>query len=232
MILLTRLPFLFALALPYFYSGLAYGEVSAVSLSRDSTTVQVPYASLYRALEPAVVIARFDHLIARQRIVSRRSDVAPAQIEIRILAAAGVLKLHAQPDGSINFPMTQALLAENPPVESNQPKGSLSLSATMELKLASGAEFAYADLYAGAAQAQTVLTQLGPAMVGRSVRAIEFEFDPKLDARAELSDSIAEEVLIADAAGLLMVRVDEGLLKRNARIKFSHVPRAARPHID
>jgi hypothetical protein len=222
MIFLTRSLYLFALLPAYLVGGFAYCDEPA----------RVPYASLYHALAPAVIIAGFDRLIARQRIVSRRSDVTPAQIEIQILAASGVVKLRARPDGSIDFPMSQALLKENPPVESNQPKGSLSLSATMEIKLLPGKDFAYADVYASAVQAQKALAQLGPGMAGRTVRAIEFEFDAKLGASAELTDQTAEEMLIADDTGLLIVRIDPRLLDRNARLKFSHVPRAARPHID
>ena len=191
---------------------------------------QVRYASLYRALEPSLTIAKFDRLLARQRIVSKQSDVSPSQIEVRILATPGVIVIKVGPDGSVNFPMTPALLAENPIVESNQAKGSLSLSATMEIKLGQSKVVAYSDIYESAMQAQQAIA-LGPAMAGRKVRSIEFEFE-HADARAELVDSKVEELLMADKQGRVILRIDAALAKRKAQVTFSSLPIAARPHID
>lgn len=202
------------------------------SLLLAQAPTQVRYANLYHALEPGLVIAGYDRLLARQRIVSRRSEVLPSQIEVRILAASGTILVKVAQDGSVNFPMSQDLLAENPIVESNQAKGSLSLSATMEIKLGQNKVMAYADLYLSAMQAQKAIAALGPTMAGRKVRSIEFEFDRTQDARAELTDSNAEELLVADKQGLLNVRVDEDLVTRKAQLRFSNSPVAARPHIE
>ncbi len=205
---------------------------SAFAEAANLSTTQVRYASLYRALEPGLVISGFDRLLARQRIVSRSADVLPSQIEVRILTKAGVVVVKVASDGTVNFPMTQVLLDENPVVESNQTKGSLSLSATMEIKLGKNKVVPYADLYESAMQAQTALPLLGASMSGRSVRSIEFEFDRSLGARAELSDSKADELFVADPNGLLILRIDSALAKRNAHVTFSDIPIAARPHID
>lgn len=202
------------------------------SLVYAQTPTQVRYANLYRALEPGLIIAGFDRLLAHQRIVSRQSGIAPSQIEVRILAASGVILVKVGPDGSVNFPMTQALLAENPVVESNQAKGSLSLTATMEIKLGKSKVVAYSDIYESAMQAQQAIAALGPAMAGRNVGSIEFEFDHAQGARAELIDNKADELLIADKQGLVILRIDAALAKRDAHVTFSNLPIAARPHID
>ena len=194
--------------------------------------VRVPYASLYQALAPGLQIADFDRLIARQRIVSRRPDVLPGSIKVRILAKSGVIAIDASDIGDIQFPMTDALLAENPMVESNQPKGSLSLSATMELKLSGQLQVPYSEFFEAAKQAQQAVEKMGAGLAGRKVRSIEFEFDQSANARVELVDSRAEELLFANEFGLLELRVDADLVKRGAQVKFSHRARAARPHID
>ena len=202
------------------------------SLALAQAPTDVRYASLYRALEPGLIIASFDRLLARQRIVSRQRDVLPSHIEVRILAASGVIVVKVAPDGSVDFPMTTRLLAENPIVESNQAKGSLSLSATMEVKLGQNKVVAYSDFYESAMQAQQAIASLGPAMAGRKVRSIEFEFVRTQGARAELTDTNAEELLLADKQGLLTLRIDKALATRKAQVRFSELPIAARPHID
>ncbi len=202
------------------------------SLGLAQTPTQVRYASLYRALEPGLTIARFERLLAHQRIVSKQNKISPSQIEVRILAASGVIVVKVGPDGSVNFPMTPALLAENPIVESNQAKGSLSLSATMEIKLGQSKVVAYSDIYESALQAQQAIAALGPEMAGRKVRSIEFEFEHAQDARAELVDSKVDELLMADKQGVVVLRIDAALAKRKAQVTFSSLPIAARLHID
>ncbi len=204
----------------------------ACNLVLAQAPTQVRYANLYHALEPSLVISRFDRLLAHQRIVSRQSNVLPSQIAVRILAASGVILVKVGQDGSVNFPMTQDLLAENPTVETNQVKGSLSLSCTMEIKLGQSKVVQYAELYKSALQAQQAIAVLGHGMTGRKVRSIEFEFDPSLSARAELVNSDAEELFLADKQGLLILRVDEALVNAKAKVTFSNFPIAARPHID
>lgn len=212
--------------------GFALAQLPALGTAKGDAPSPVRYANLYRALEPGLIIAGFDRLLARQRIVSRQSNVLPSQIEVRILAAAGVILVKVAPDGSVDFPMSKDLLAENPIVESNQAKGSLSLSATMEIKLGKNKIVAYSDFYTSAMQAQQAIAALGPAMAGRKVRSIEFEFDQTQGGRAELTDNNAEELLVADKQGLLILRIDEALVKRKAQVMFSNLPIAARPHID
>ena len=207
-------------------------SVLAQAPMRGGTENQVRYKNLYHALEPGLIIDGFDRLLAHQRIVSRLNDVLPNQIEVLILAASGVIVVKVGPHGSVKFPMTKDLLAENPIVESNQAKGSLSISATMEIKLGQNKVIAYSEIYKSAMQAQQAIAALGPPMAGRKVRSIEFEFDRTQGARAELSDNDAEELLLADKQGLLILRVDESLVARNAQVTFSNLPIAARPHID
>lgn len=200
------------------------------AVSQEPT--RVPYSSLYQALAPGLQIARFDRLVARQRITSRRPEVRPESIRVRILAKAGVIDIVATDIGDIQFPMTDALLGENPMVESNQPKGSLSLSATMELKLPNDLLVPYSEFFEAAKQAQQAIDQMGEGLSGRKIHSIEFEFDRALGARVELLDSRAEALLYANQLGLLELRIDEDLVKRGAQVKFSHRACAARPHID
>jgi hypothetical protein len=202
----------------------------AVRLSDAAT--QVPYAALYKALEPGVVINSFDRLSARQRVQSRIAGVRPITIEIKILAKTGVQTVPISDTGNMAFPMSAALLAENPTVQSNQPKGSLILSATMEVKLPTGLSMDYADLYASALQADAALKKLGQNLSARRIRAIEFEFSGDMPAKIEIHHERAEELLLADDRGMILLRVDETLKARGARVVFSRPPDAARPHLD
>ena len=77
-----------------------------IAAAQPQTRTQVRYENLYRALEPGLIISSFDRLLARQRIVSRQSEVSPSQIEVRILSTSGAIVVKVAPDGTVNFPMT------------------------------------------------------------------------------------------------------------------------------
>ena len=102
----------------------------------------------------------------------------------------------------------------------------------MELKLSGRLQVPYSEFFEAAKQAQQAVEKMGAGLAGRKVRSIEFEFDQSANARVELVDSRAEELLFANEFGLLEPRVDADLVKRGAQVKFSHRARAARPHID
>lgn len=207
-----------------------YLFVCGAGASAAAQTGRVPYASLYRALEPGLVIERFPNLRAVQRMTSKLPDISPQQIKVRILAKSGPIEISVGPDGRVQFPMRAALLTENPQVESNQPQGSLSLSATMEIALSSGVSVPYSELFEAARQAQQALSALGPDTAVR-VQGIELLFPERSQARVTIEHARGDELLLADESGLIAVRADPKLLAGNAVVRFSSVPLSVRPHL-
>lgn len=201
-------------------------------LPAQTTAARVQYSQLYNALKPGLVINGFAKLRAVQRIHSRMPGVTPNQINVRILTKAGAVNVAVGPDGVTNFPMTDALLAENPAVESNQPKGSLSVTATMEFDLAGKTKLTYIELADCIKQAELAIAELGGGMAGRRVKSIEFEFQPGLEVRADVIAGQFEELFLADERGLIRLRIDERKVKAGARVEFSSAPLSVRPQID
>lgn len=190
------------------------------------------YQSLYNALAPGLVFGKYDRLISVQHVYSKRDDVAAASIRVTIVSKTGRIELKPDQVGRVDFPMTRDLLEENPWVESNQPPGSLGLSATMELKISAAREMAYVDLFEAMQQAQAALTALGPAMATRRVRGIDLIFDPKVDASITIEDAKSEELALANAGGVVSVRMNEAWVKSKAQVRMSASPISARPRVD
>ncbi len=190
------------------------------------------YQALYNALAPGLVFGKYDRLISVQHVYSKRDDVAASSIRVTIVSKAGRIELKPDQVGRVDFPMTQELLEENPWVESNQPPGSLGLSATMELKISATREMAYVDLFEAMQQAQAALTALGPAMAKRKVRGVDLLFDPKSDASVTIEDAKSEELALANAGGVVSVRMNEAWVKSKAQVRMSASPISARPRVD
>lgn len=173
-----------------------------------------PYDVLYKVLEPAQKMGRFDRLRAVQRIQSKLPAVVPTQIRISIKSARGDIAVPVGADGRIEFPFDSALQGENPLVQTNQPKGSLSLTVTMELKLPTGDRIAWRDLEASVQQAREMLREQAQQQGGEAppVSGVEFHFSPSSEARVTLS-ARSERLLMADDTGRVVVMLDESLTK-------------------
>lgn len=191
----------------------------------ESTT---PYAVLHRALAPALAIGDYPRLRAVQRIESKLPGVPPGAIRLRIARSGGSIEIRPAADGSIDFPLDPALLAENPPVHTNQPRGSLVLSATLALAPLPSRRFAPDALGAALDDADRLLSADGSAL---RARGVELRFDPRHEASVTLHGD-AERVLVADQAGHVVLLRDRDLGPRTQSITLSHDPLLMLPWLD
>lgn len=189
-----------------------------------------PYASLHRALVPGLKLQRYPRLQAVQRILSKRPDVPASSIEVSILAAAGTIKVPIGADGRVNFPMTEALLAENPVVESNQPSGSLSISVSFEIAPPTTTTLSYEEFKLTIDEAAAALKELEGPYASASVAGIEFRM-PSPDGSVTIESTNSEDLLSADSAGRIVVSFEPRLATVGSQIRFSAVPRQAFPHL-
>lgn len=185
--------------------------------SASGFAAETPYVVLYRALYPSLKVTEYTHLAAVQRIVSKDPAVLANSIRIEILSKSGTISVDIGADGVTAFPLREDLLAENPMVRSNQPKGSLSVSVSFEIRLSAGNQMSYADLYAGMAEANQALTAVDPSMAGHRVSGLEFSFPPDSGGHIEVIDARREQRLDAGAEGFVRLRNDDALLAATVR---------------
>jgi hypothetical protein len=176
---------------------------AAVSAPFAAETSVVPYAALYESLRPALEVNGHDRLVARTRIVSKRGDVSPDQIRLDIRSRQGLRSVRVAANGDVQFPLDEALRAENPPVASNQPKGSLTLSVAIVLRPPGGLRFPYREIAAGIDQMRAIVAADGQA-AGLRVQGVELWFDPGDDARLSVVGRV-ERLLMADRHGRIVL---------------------------
>ncbi len=192
---------------------------------------ETPYRALYGALSPSLKLAGYSRLKPVQRIVSKNDGVAADSILVSIHAAGGIIEIRPASDGRVDFPMSDALLTENPPVRSNQPRGSLSVSVSFEIDLGSSDSLPYAALAEGIDQAQQALGEVEPALAGRRVAGIEFSFPPGVDGRLQILDPRLDELLMADREGYVRLRNDPRLRDSGAMVRWTPRPLRAVPYL-
>lgn len=200
----------------------------AVEAATESSTT--PYATLYEVLSPVAKINQYDHLIAIERIESKLPGVRPETIKLVIHAKQGSITLPIKPNGEVDFPVTDALRAENPPVETNQPKGSLALIVNVALRLPAGTRVAWRDIEAGLAQVKTFYAQTQGA-TAPSIEGVEAYFTPDKPAMLTIEGK-NERLLMADPAGRIMVMRATATENGDSTLVFSRAPEFVLPYTD
>jgi hypothetical protein len=198
----------------------------------EATASTTPYMALYQVLTPARVIKSYDRLVAIERIQSKLSGVNPSDIRVVIHAKAGAIPVPIAPDGRVDFPTNDALRDENPPVETNQPKGSLALTVIVALGGIDRLRVPWADVEAGLVQVKKFYADNVPnGTTAPSVHGIEVHFPPGSGATLTI-EGRGERLLMADAAGRIVVTNDMAIEKEQPTLVFSRAPDFIMPYTD
>jgi hypothetical protein len=206
------------------------GTLLPMSPVRADDTGTTSYAALYRALQPALDIGQRDRLVASANVQSKLPGVSPSAIRMEIRTRSGLRRLQIAEDGIFEFPMDSALLAEDPPVVSNQPRGSLTLSVTLALRPYATLRVPYREIRHALAQAGEVLAT-DPTRGGAVVRGVEVHFTAGRDATVSIRGQ-NERTFIADAGGRVVL-IDTPLWHQpDVEVEFSEAPLRLIPYID
>src|SRR3954471_22908277 len=118
------------------------------AMAADGLVSTTPYATLYQVVSPVLSIGKYERLVAVERIESR-VNARPEDIRIVIHAKSGAIAVPVAAGGIVKLPTSDALRDENPPVETNQPKGTLALIVNVALRGAEKLRVPWSDLEAG-----------------------------------------------------------------------------------
>jgi len=169
-------------------------------------------------------------LFTSAQVLSKDKNVKPSQIKLVIKSAGGDIPLRVSADGYIgDFPRAEALRKENPPIESNQPKGSLRLNIGVELTVPATNTFPYARLLDGIVEAIKFMKAQagGPAPAEDPVIKAVILLFPKSAGRAatvEVGTGAAKRVMTADATGQVRLLMKPTLAGENPMLKVSERP--------
>jgi hypothetical protein len=181
-------------------------------------------------LSPVRTIGKYDRLVAIERIESKVPDVNPSDIRVVIHAKAGAIPVPVGPNGVVKFPATDALREENPPVETNQPKGSLAFIVNVALRGADPLRMPWSDVEAGLEQVKAFYAESRGA-TAPAISGIEVHFTPGSPAMLTIEGK-SERLLMADPAGRLVVTRDMAPESEKPVLAFSRAPDFVLPYSD
>jgi len=208
--------------------------LASIALAQMATADEVasttPYLTLYQVLSPVTRISKYDRLVAIEHIESKTPGVRPQDIRIVIHAKAGAITVPVAASGEVKFPVTDALREENPPVETNQPKGSLALIVSVALRDGLKLRVPWSDIDAGLAQVKAFYAESNSASAP-AVSGIEAHFSPGGAAMLTIEGK-GERLLMADPAGRIVVTRDMAAENAATELVFSRAPDFVLPYSD
>lgn len=201
------------------------------------TNAVIPYEAVDHICE---IVSQVDQTKLRVRafLGSSNPAVYPTNITAIIQSASGMIPVQIGEDGQIlNFPHRKALARENPPIITNQPKGTLGLRLSCQLALPDSLSFRYARLGEGVAeanrmirlQAGTLLSLLAPKAQG-----VIFFF-PKTSAgraKIEILSATGRKEFTADEQGRIKFKVEKALLSEDPEVRLPEKPKGVRPDLE
>jgi hypothetical protein len=108
--------------------------LAAAQLAGAETGV-IPYKTISAVFDGFDLVKEKDRLVLSVKVVPAKKARPTTPIQLQINSRQGPRPLNLAPDGElVDFPLTPELRAENPPVASNQPKGTLALQATINIR--------------------------------------------------------------------------------------------------
>jgi hypothetical protein len=146
---------------------------------------------------------------------------------LTIDARGGPIRLEPGPEGTIDFPVTDALLAEDPPVLTTAPEGQKTrVSLTLRPVRPAGTSFPLAGLMASVTQANGLIkAQAGLlSFAAPKMKAVLLVYPPGTPQTARLTAPGVERTIATDARGQLRIPRDEQLEAAGARVELSAPP--------
>jgi hypothetical protein len=204
--------------------------VLAQAATADEAVSTTPYITLYQVLSPVSKINAYDRLVAIEHIESKTAGVRPEDIRIVIHAKGGAITVPVAAGGAVKFPVTDALRVENPPVETNQPKGSLALIVSVALRDGLRVRVPWTDIEAGLAQVKAFYAESSSASAP-AISGVEAHFSPGSAAMLTIEGK-GERLLMADPAGRIVVTRDMALENAATVLVFSRAPEFVLPYSD
>jgi hypothetical protein len=204
-----------------------YALVAGMAVATDAWR-EISYEKMHASLSSVRPLEGARYIRLKSTVGTSAPDMSVADVRMVIGAAAGDIEVPIAADGTLVFPMSDALLEENPPVRVNVPEGQLAVNVTIAAEVPPAERFPYslvsdiADEYGRFVKQQGLLAR----MMAPDMNGVAVVFAAGEPAFATITGP-AGETLPADESGRLVLPLRPEW--DGAEVVLSRMPEAVEP---
>ena len=186
----------------------------------------IPYADMYGMFARVAQLQGGKYLKAAATLSSADPAIATKDITLVIRGRAGAIPIPVAADGTTQFPISDALLAENPPVFTNVPQGKLSMAVSIRVEAPPQQRFRYGLMVEMHDEAKAMIAKQGmlARMLAPDFEGLRIGFAPGSTATATVESADGPEVFRAVAQGNLDIPDRRAWRRENPFVQLSELP--------
>ncbi len=207
-------------------------SVLLATLPSRAENARLPYAELYRMQHvQAELSTAYSNLVVVLRMEPASTNARTSDLDVYIDAKSGKIPVPISQDGDFSVPMSSDLLAENPWIITNQPRGTMKLNWFVGLAFRHVATSThYRSLMQVVRDCSDVRERMRQAFPGApkaTVSGLKLTFPPPGQGNAVIIHSQrGDRKLEADTKGELTLLFDPDLFEENPLMTLSKEPAA------
>ena len=186
----------------------------------------IAYADMYGMLSRIAQLQGGKYFKASATLSSADPSVATAEITLVIRGRQGAIPVPVAADGSIEFPLRDDLLAENPPVFTNVPPGKLSMNVGIRVEAPPQQRFRYGLMVEMHDEAKAMIAKQGmlARMLAPDFEGLQIRFAKGSKATATVESTGAHQRFEANAEGLIEIPDRRAWRSANPFVQLSEMP--------
>lgn len=216
-----------ALAAEFFGFVVLCAILTVCATSARCADLTIPYAKLYPMFSRGAQI-KSPHVRPIFVVQSTDKAVKPGSITLTVQAKSGAIPLKIDPDGEIHgFPVSAELLKEDPPILTNQAKGSLRIGGGIGITLPDSLTFSFAELNGYLVEASAEMKKQAGMFLSfmvPSAKGLIFEFASARKQTLTIAYKAGPKVLTTDSDGGIKLPIDKTSLAANPTVTLSEKP--------
>lgn len=194
------------------------GPASAQEMAR------LPYETAYSYLEFFDSLSHLELISPSMLITSIDPAVRPEQIEFKLIDGGTWVTFSPDPSGVIDIPKNESWRENTLTLISNQPKGTLQLEVAFNAHAFESTNTTYGDLVSLSDQFNEAFTALAAQrdLTPKDVKGLTFQMP--LGSTVTINSAKRPVELKANAAGLVIIKLNPALTRENPEVVFSEIP--------
>jgi hypothetical protein len=211
--------------LPVLATVLGALSLAAAAAHGNEVFRDIPYRSLHDAITAVKPLEDARFIAMKHTVQVSGEDMGIEDLRMLIGASGGDIEVEIRPDGSMDFPISDALLQENPPVRVNAPAGGLSLSLTIDISAPPARRFSYGLLTEMSDEYDQMIRRQGlmARMAAPKPSGLEIRFPPGEPATAVVGGR-QQATFEADEDGRLRIPPRRQWRSENPEVLLSRDP--------